>query len=274
MRDPEIAGIAAIPSGRNESEESRVRWLADALNVRFPNDAEYMAIELRAPNVAPEDSVRLLNAVVRAYEAEVVDAERQQQQATKEVLERATDRLNRQIARETERYLQLAKDLNVSTRSDDVESRLMMEKIKLFERMCLDLQRQLLDAQVKQESMVAPDRAEKSQAPDKSSADTYSAQELAAKQRVYSAEIERLEQEIEKMMEQLSARHERSVDLQIQEQELELLRGVARDLGEKREVVALDMSNQGRRIELVQPAIWIVDSAPQSGRDNPADKIK
>lgn len=64
--------IAKLPSLRNEPDP--VAWLARHLRVDFPGDGEIMEVSLAGDE--PKELAALVNAVVDAYMAEVVDVER------------------------------------------------------------------------------------------------------------------------------------------------------------------------------------------------------
>jgi hypothetical protein len=275
LANSNVAHIALAHDTPAGATEDNLSWLADALSVRFPGDGEYMSVELQLPGASPEDNVKMLDAIVRAYQSEVVDMERARQRATQEVLAAASRRVNEQLARETERYLELAKDLDKSTGPNDLRDRLLVDKINLYEREYLDLTRRLSDlgAEAAQRVAVAGKNSngETTKAEPQGSGPAEEATGEAAKiddlsnhERIammfMTQRLKTVTDDIAKMTEELANRSKQNPQLQVMQEQLELLRETARKVWQAREDHQVELSNPQDRIQLVQPAQWIETS--------------
>lgn len=262
---PGISRIApmGIPNV-DSAEDSALAWLAEGLSVSFPQNGEYMKIELRLPGVSPNDTRKVLDAVVQAYEDEVVNAELRGLQSQKEVLDRAYIKLSEGLNRRRESYLKLTSDLKKSTGPNDLYDQLLVEKIKLYERECLDLTRRLNDALAKkgmavnvtvelQKSLQANSRAEE---PDLSQIEKV----LEDPELILNhGRIVLLKREIAAMTEELVARNEQSPELQIMKEEIDLLQTIVEKVQQARETLVLDMSNPPS-IQKMHDAYWVEKS--------------
>jgi len=81
LRKPEAANLTVF-----EDEPDPVAWLGRNLRVEFPGNAELMYISLRADD--PQEAAALVNAVVDAYTAEIVDVELGQRRQRLDELEK------------------------------------------------------------------------------------------------------------------------------------------------------------------------------------------
>ncbi len=81
LRKPEAASASVL-----QQELDPVDWLQQNLKVAFPGNAEIMHISLTTPD--PRESAALVNAVVDAYKAEIVDVEFNQRRQRLSDLER------------------------------------------------------------------------------------------------------------------------------------------------------------------------------------------
>ncbi len=81
LRKPEAASATVL-----QEEPDPVDWLQQNLKVAFPGNAEIMQISLTTPD--PRESAALVNAVVDAYKAEIVDVELNQRRQRLNDLER------------------------------------------------------------------------------------------------------------------------------------------------------------------------------------------
>lgn len=81
LRKPEAASASVL-----QEELDPVDWLQQNLKVAFPGNAEIMQISLTTPD--PRESAALVNAVVDAYKAEIVDVELNQRRQRLSDLER------------------------------------------------------------------------------------------------------------------------------------------------------------------------------------------
>ena len=85
-------------------ETDPVEWLQENLIVDFPQNGEILSISLSGDEL-PEDLVRLVDAVAKAYKEEVVNDLRQRRLANRDLLARNLETLNKDIKRKIEEYL-------------------------------------------------------------------------------------------------------------------------------------------------------------------------
>ena len=70
LRKPEIAALPSV----KKHEPDAIGWLSSELHVGFPGKAEIMEVSFTATD--PQEAATLVNGVIKAYQTEVVDAER------------------------------------------------------------------------------------------------------------------------------------------------------------------------------------------------------
>lgn len=104
IRNPSVAGLSALAG-----ESDPVEWLQDKLMVDFPQNGEVLSITLSGDEL-PEELVTLVDAVVKAYKQEVVDALRQRRLANRDLLARSLEKLNGEIKGKLETYLAIARE--------------------------------------------------------------------------------------------------------------------------------------------------------------------
>ena len=86
-----------------------VEWLQDNLAVDFPQNGEILSISLTGDEL-PEDLVRLVDSVSKAYKDEVINELRQRRLANRDLLARNLENLNKEIKRKLEEYLDIARE--------------------------------------------------------------------------------------------------------------------------------------------------------------------
>lgn len=95
-----LPGISQLPMIRNE-DGREVEWLMDELIVVTSPETQMIKVGLRGPNI--EEPKKIVNAIVKAYEEQIIHVERQEQLEMKTLLERelmakTTDYDNKQNA--------------------------------------------------------------------------------------------------------------------------------------------------------------------------------
>lgn len=106
LRDP---GIATLPilAGKDDP----VAWLTDHLEVEFVDGSEVFAIRLRGADSQAEDLKRLVDAVAKAYEKEVVYNDKQRRLVTRDALSKTAAGLREELVKKMADIEQLKKDL-------------------------------------------------------------------------------------------------------------------------------------------------------------------
>jgi capsular exopolysaccharide synthesis family protein len=103
VRDPGISSLSILAG-----EGDPVEWLQENLRVDFPQQGEILSISVIGS--PPEDLVRLVDAVAKAYRDEVIFEEKQRRLATRDLLARSLDNLKKEIKRNWEDYLAIARE--------------------------------------------------------------------------------------------------------------------------------------------------------------------
>lgn len=121
-------GIASL-SVLAEHSKDPVEWLQENLMVDFPQQGEILSISLSS-DALPEDLVRLVDAVAKAYKDEVITELRQRRLGTRDLLARNLENLNKEIKEKLDTFLDIARE---SGRSDgntrDAETDLLLREI-------------------------------------------------------------------------------------------------------------------------------------------------
>jgi succinoglycan biosynthesis transport protein ExoP len=119
MRRPDVTGLATFAS-----VEDPVRWLSDNLKVSTPMESELLQIRLRAED--PEDAAKIVNAVTSAYLSDVVDKERSERLARRDVLERKYKENMAEIRSRRETFNNLARQLGTKDSAEVSTQRMLL----------------------------------------------------------------------------------------------------------------------------------------------------
>lgn len=124
VREPSIANLGALAG-----EDDPIQWLDQRISVNFPQESEILSISISGDE--HKDDLRLIvDAVAKAYEEQVVFADRRRKLSTQDVLRKSFSKLNDEIRRKMEDFQELAKDLGSSNLdSADAETRLLLAEI-------------------------------------------------------------------------------------------------------------------------------------------------
>jgi len=121
------AGIASLSALAGETDP--VQWLQENLVVEFPQNGEVLAITLSGDEL-PEDLVRLVDAVAKAYQDEVVNKDLQRRLGNRDLLQRNLDNLAASIKLKMDDFLDIAREAGRSQGSTrDAETELLMREI-------------------------------------------------------------------------------------------------------------------------------------------------
>jgi hypothetical protein len=206
VRSPGIAGLAIF-----RGKPDVVDWLSENLELSFPQDGEILEISLNGLADQKDDLVMAVDAVAKAYKAEVIYAERQRRLATRDLLARSFENLSDQIKQRLEEYNAIARE---SGRIESGSGQVLQQ---------LDIKR--LD-RVEEELM----RLVSESASD------------STKAKAYEQRIVHLEEQRGELEKRLTARAENSADLQSRRNELERLQKAADELAMKLEMLDIEAS--------------------------------
>jgi hypothetical protein len=97
VRDPDISSLSIFAS-----VEDPVKWIQEHLDVSYPEDGEILEIKLAGPQDRADDLVHLVDAVVRAYQKEVIDRDRQRELSQRDLVARNLKNVKEEIARKSD----------------------------------------------------------------------------------------------------------------------------------------------------------------------------
>jgi capsular exopolysaccharide synthesis family protein len=136
-------GVASLSVLAGESDP--IDWLQENLMVDFPQNGEILSISI-SDDAIPEDLVRLVDAVAKAYKDEVVNQQRQKRLASRDLLARNLEQRTKEIKRKMEEYLDIAKETGKSSASDrDAETELMLRDLSELSRKREELTTKIFD---------------------------------------------------------------------------------------------------------------------------------
>jgi succinoglycan biosynthesis transport protein ExoP len=121
LRDPNIAALAAVQRQRQRGRDPEA-WLAEAIQVSFPGDAQWMEVSFTDESAV--EAAKLVNAVVNAYMTDVVDAEKQERTAELQKLDDIYQVKSAEVRQQLSDVAKLAADLGTG---DEQALRLMQQ---------------------------------------------------------------------------------------------------------------------------------------------------
>jgi hypothetical protein len=224
VRDPEIAALPMF-----ESADGAVDLVAQRLEVGFYPGSEILYVRMRSASEAEADQVvRIVNAVAKAYEEEVIFRDRQRQLAISDLLARSLKKLQDEITRNMEDYQEISSAGGLAdSAAGQVEQQLDIRRLERVEEQIMRLENDLVELQT-------------------------GGKEGNAK--FYEERIRQLSKRQQELEQRIIRRSEPSIDLTRRRRELDQLQRLADGMATKlglREVEAAAPS----RIELIQPAV-------------------
>jgi capsular exopolysaccharide synthesis family protein len=124
VRDPGIASLSIFADVPNP-----VEWLQENLRVDFPQQGEILSISL-SDDAPPEDLVRLIDSIAKAYRDEVIYEEKQRRLATRDLLAQSLEKLKKDIDRRWREYLDIARESGRPQSTEhDAETDLLVKDI-------------------------------------------------------------------------------------------------------------------------------------------------
>jgi hypothetical protein len=92
--------------------EEPVDWLIANVRVGYPEDGEYLAVELEGTEEQSEDLQLLVDAIAKAYSDEVVFNHRQMELGNRDLMVSSLEKLNQEIRRKSEELSDIARETN------------------------------------------------------------------------------------------------------------------------------------------------------------------
>ncbi|MEX2308006.1 MAG: polysaccharide biosynthesis tyrosine autokinase [Pirellulales bacterium] len=142
VRDPGMSSLSVFAK-----QGDPVEWLQENLRVDFPQQGEILSISLSS-DAPSEDLVRLVDAVAKAYRDEVIYAEKQRRLATRDLLARSLENLNKEITRKWEDYIAIAQETGrPQGENNDPETDLLLRDIASLQSRKSEIESQLYQMQ-------------------------------------------------------------------------------------------------------------------------------
>jgi succinoglycan biosynthesis transport protein ExoP len=119
MRKPDMATLSTFVDVQDP-----VDWLADNLQIATPAESEVLQIRIRTEN--PEEAAKIVNSVTQAYLDDIVDKERTERLARRDVLERKYKENMAEIRARRETFNNLARQLGTKDSSEVSTQRMLL----------------------------------------------------------------------------------------------------------------------------------------------------
>jgi hypothetical protein len=181
--------------------------------------------------------VKIVNAVAKAYEEEVIFKDRQRQANTRDLLERSYKKLKDEIRQRMEDYQAITREAGLAdSAAGQVAQQLDIRRLERVEEELMRLENNLLELQTGgKEGNV----------------------------KFYEERIAQLTKRGEELEKRIIGRTQPSVDLSQRRLELEQLQRIADDIANKLELTNIEASAPNR-IELIQAAVVTSGSQPET----------
>lgn len=141
VRKPGVSSLSALA---NEIPEE---WLMERLDVSFPQQGEYLSISLEGDE-DPNDLVRLVDAVAKAYADEAIYDERARRSTTKDLLNRSLEDITSKINEKWQLYISIAKESDrPQAQTGDPTTMIMVKAIESLQSKANLLESQLMNMQ-------------------------------------------------------------------------------------------------------------------------------
>jgi hypothetical protein len=119
IRDPGVAGLPIF-----QDQPDPVAWLEKQLEVEFPENGELLAIRLRGPKSSTDELVRIVDAIAKAYEDEVLYADAQTRLSTRDLKAHSLKKIQDELFEKMQRLQEMKKEAGAAASdSVDIQSR-------------------------------------------------------------------------------------------------------------------------------------------------------
>jgi len=210
VRDPHIHQLSLF-SGVADP----VEWLQTNLEVSFLESSEILEIKLHGTEAQGPELVQIVNAIAETYTGEVNSNLKQQQLDQRDLMARSLDKLNDEIKRKHEQYLDIARATDSSEGKSGFQRQLDTKRLDRIDEELSQLERDQLRIETGGD---------------------------AKDSKFIEKRIEQLQQRQEGLQKRIVAGDEKSVDLISRKNELVQLQGIANDLSVKLEKMNIDLA--------------------------------
>jgi hypothetical protein len=136
LRKPGIRSLAILAP-----HEDPVEWLIENLQVGFPEEGEYLAIELEGTEEQKEDLQLIVDAIAKAYSDEVVFKDRQRELGNRDLLASTLDKLNQESRKKSEDLADIAREMNqAGSMAGDAMQKVLLRRFDRLEAEILRLE--------------------------------------------------------------------------------------------------------------------------------------
>jgi beta-lactamase regulating signal transducer with metallopeptidase domain len=223
VRNPNVATLPMIASA-----DEPVGALAQRLQVGFYPGSEILYVRMGCSRGDEADVVKIVDAVAKAYEEEVVFSDRQRQLTTRDLVAQMQKKLKDELTRKMEDYHDIAREAGgVDSGPGQVAQQLDIRRLERIEEELLRLENDQLELETSGKS---------------------------GNPKFYERRITQLGGRQADLEKRIMVRSETSVDLSERRRELEQLRRIADELSTKLESMDIEASAPSR-IEQLQPAV-------------------
>jgi beta-lactamase regulating signal transducer with metallopeptidase domain len=236
VRDPKIAALPMLASA-----EDPVGLLAQRLEVGFYPGSEILYVRMglsRTDEAAlAKQAVQIVDAIAKAYEQEVIFADRQRQLSASDLLARSYEKLKNEIRAKTEDYQEIAREAgHVESAVGQVAQQIDIRRLERIEDELMRLENNFVELQT-------------------------SGKEGNVK--FFEERIAQLSKRQEELEQRIIGRSEPSAELSERRRELEQLQRVADDMSAKLGLAEIEASAPNR-IQRIQGAVLTSGSQPQA----------
>jgi hypothetical protein len=223
LRDPDIASLPLI-----RAQQVPVSWLADSLDVGFHPGSEILYVRLFGKREEIEQLTKIVDAVAKAYEEEVVYADTQRRLNTRDLLAQTLKKLNEELTDKMQLYYDMAKEMGkLEDGGGRVAQEIDLKRLDRIESELMRLENGLLELETSGQ---------------------------AGNRKFYQQRIDELNKRRNELEDSILARSETSVELVRRSGEIEQLQRLNNELGMRLEVLDVD-ANAAPRIKQIQPAV-------------------
>lgn len=142
LQNPQMQQVATL-----RKEKDPLTWLYKNLDIRYMGDSELLQVSMTLDE-QPDNLKVMVDAVCKAYEQEVLDADRLEQQKIRDALELNLSKMREDIREGWKKYEQLAKDLGVADGQFDPAVRMLYDELDMKMKEKADLEKKLRDLQL------------------------------------------------------------------------------------------------------------------------------
>jgi hypothetical protein len=241
LRDSKISNLPLI-----QAQEEPVEWLANRIDVGFKQGSEIMYVQMSGEKRDAEQLRKLVDAVVKKYEEEVVWASEQRRLSNRDLLAQSVKKLGDEISQKMQDYLEMARasESNESGRGQ-VAQQLDLRRLERIEEELMRLENDQLQLETSGGN---------------------------GSPIFFEKRIQQLSERRADLEKRIMSRSEASVDLTQRKQEIDRLQQIMDDLSRNLELMDVEASAPPR-IQLIQPAI-VVGAGKYADGDEARSKDK